>query len=312
MGGNIFPDNQRIPNKDSYYKTVDNNKTLFNNKVEFYLPSVLKDKTTFGDIDIIYDNLNTEYVLSILKESGLPFIKNGSVISYQTKDKYQIDLIGIQTNSLAYAVNYFSYSDHGNILGRLSKLFNLKHGFNGLQYLYKKDDGNYQRSIDLSFSYEDILTFLCLDINSFKEGFENEEHLFNWIYSSPFINTEIFKFENLNNKNRVRDFKRKCYNNWLSYLKDKPVKNFKPTSSERLDLYFPFLQEEILKLDYSYNEMKLGKQLFNGQVVSTLTGLTGPALGKFMGKVKLHFTKPLSQYTQEEIKQIVLQVHNRE
>ena len=70
----------------------------------------------------------------------------------------------------------------------------------------------------LSNNFEDILNILGLNTTVYKNGFDTYQEMFDFVISSPYFDKNLFLFENLNNKNRVRDKKRKTYNMFLEYL----------------------------------------------------------------------------------------------
>ena len=224
MGGSAFKDeftgipvNRRMDSKEDFLNTFNAQVDLLGHLFSMRLPHQINSKTSFGDIDIIVPTGHLEGVYEVLKENELPFFTNGIVTSYLTHDKVQIDLINIEPSKIEYAVKYFSYGDHGNILGRILKHeLNVKNSFNGLYYIYRNE--RFKRDILLSMDYDDVFKLLSLDKEPFYEGFETEYDLFNWIATSPLIKEDAFKLENLTNKDRARDRKRKFYNQWVAYL----------------------------------------------------------------------------------------------
>ena len=107
-----------------------------------------------------------------MKSLELPLSINTNVISYQYEG-YQVDLIFLEEKFIPYAINYFSFGDHGNVLGRLSKRHGLKTGFKGLSYTFIKDQGNTKIDISVSMEYTDMLEYLKYDSDKFKEGFKD-------------------------------------------------------------------------------------------------------------------------------------------
>ena len=147
MGGSAFKDkltgvpvNRRMESKQDFLDTFNAQVDLLGHLFPMRLPHQINSKTSFGDIDIIVPTGSLEAVYEVLNKNQLTYLTNGIVVSYLTYDKVQIDLINIEPSKIEYAVKYFSYGDHGNILGRVLKhKLNEKNSFNGLYYIYRNE-----------------------------------------------------------------------------------------------------------------------------------------------------------------------------
>ena len=93
-------------------------------------------------MDILYvsqDNIN---IINYIKEIFNPkeIYKNGDVISFSyeinsfSEEYFQIDLIKCENESekLSMSKYYYSYGDLGNILGRITKKYDIRFGHKGL------------------------------------------------------------------------------------------------------------------------------------------------------------------------------------
>lgn len=313
MGGNVFKDNLRINSKQEFYEVYGKqHKLLAENIAEFIeLPREIDSKTDFGDMDLVVDIDFLNKYKAIIEEAGYPFSRNGIVLSYQTPEKYQIDLIGIDKCKLNYALRYFSFGDHGNILGRLLKFqFQLKHGFNGLSYEFKTDSPNYQRLVELSYVYDDVLDLLKLDKYKFISGFETEEELFDWIYESPCMNTTIYAFDKLKTSDAKRDKKRKFYCRWLDYLKTKPKKEYVLPEEEKkliLDTEYPKLGIALLVYKNEYKKLVDYRNKFNRHIVKDLLKIDNEEFGNFMRSFKATYSQSdINNLTADEVKELIL------
>ena len=317
MGGNVFKDNRRMESKKEFYSVYgEQHKFLSSKNIHEFieLPRQIESKTSFGDMDLVVniDKLNT--YKSKLIDAGYPVSRNGIVLSYQTPEKYQIDLIGIDKCKLNYALRYFSFGDHGNILGRLVKFqFQLKHGFNGLSYEFITDSPNYRRLIELSYVYDDILDLLKLNKYKFIEGFETEEELFDWIYESPYMNTTIYSFDKLKTSDAKRDKKRKFYCRWLDYLKTKPKKEYVLPQEEKeyiLDTEYPQLGIAIFIYENDYKNLVDYRNKFNRHIVKELLKIDNEEFGNFMRSFKATYSQSdINDLTADEVKELILN-HN--
>lgn len=239
------------------------------------------------DVVVNSNKVDVSFIETKLKRYGYPVSKNGNVLSFLYKS-FQIDLIFVDDLYFNYAWHYFGYQDLGNLIGRLAKQYGLKHGWQGLYYVQRNGDHVVKEHL-LSTEYLDILKCMHLDKYTFFKGFETYEQMFDWIVSSPRFMPDIFKFENLNHTNRVRDRKRKTYNMFLSYLEEIDVgqfeDNFKLTEEEKRECvcrWFPFIRKEIEEIDKHIERVNVTKAKFNGALVSQLTNIVGKDLGNFI------------------------------
>lgn len=259
MGGNLFKESKRMESKEEFQNAIQEQRVRFPN-LKLIGPRQLKDKETFGDLDMLVETGHAEEIRKVLDAEGLKHSTNGRVLSYLDPNNYQVDLIQIPEDRLMYAWCFFSDGDLGNILGRMVKnVYHLKNSFLGLYYVYRPDDtGNYNQEFLVSLCYEELIILLGLNIQKWQRGFETQDELFEWIYASKYLNTGIFKLENLNNKNRVRDRKRKFYNAWLEFLAGKEPKIPTTNKISVLDV-FPGFAEEYDRCHAEYLETKLLK-----------------------------------------------------
>lgn len=320
MGGSAFKDkstgvplNRRMESKQDFLDTFNTQVNLLGHLFPMRLPHQINSKTSFGDIDIIVPTGHLEAVYGVLRENELPFFTNGIVVSYLTHDKVQIDLINIEPSKVEYAVLYFSYGDHGNILGRILKhKLNVKNSFNGLYYIYRNE--RVKKDILLIMDYNDVFKLLSLDKEPFYEGFETEYDLFNWIAGSPLIKEDIFKLENLTNKDRTRDRKRKFYNQWVQYLTTEDYKRINKNKHPEFNLYsYPHLAVKYNEYEKEFKDIKSLYNKFNGDIVMKLTNLTGKNLGNFIANFKRKYSDEyLNSSSEESIKQMILKEHERQ
>lgn len=301
-----------MESKQDFIDTFNAQVDLLGHLFPMRLPHQINSKTSFGDIDIIVPVCDRNLVYDVLEASGIPYITNGIVTSYLTHDKVQIDLIFIEPNKIEYAVKYFSYGDHGNILGRILKhKLNVKNSFNGLYYIYRNE--RFKRDILLTMNYDDIFKLLSLDEKPFYEGFETEYDLFDWIATSPLIEHDIFSLENLTNKDRTRDRKRKFYNQWVEYITTERYQNIIKNNYPELDLYsYEHLSKQYEEYEKEFEQLKSNHKKFNGNLIMQLTGLKGKDLGNFIVNFKKKYSDDyLNSSSEESIKQVILKEYKQ-
>lgn len=280
----------------------------------------VKEKESFGDIDIVIvkeDDRNVkEIICDNIEKFGLReelIFRNKDVISILYKEKYQIDFIFTNRKEKDYHQSYLAYNDLGNLLGRIIKESGFQHGHNGLFYVYREGN-HYKELIELTTNYSDALEILGLDVDKFYSGFDTFVEMFEYVTSCKYFKKSRFALENLNNRNRVRDRKRKVYNEFLKYIETVQDKDGEvPSPFDE----FPWLQERCEQIRESRMHKNLLREKFNGNNVHKWTGMTGgksderAMFGKFMEYVQYQegFESFLETCTIEELEKYVKKQH---
>lgn len=272
----------------------------------------IREKTDFGDIDLIvidersfeerkYNNISPLIkIQENLDKFGINedlFINNNPYGSILYESKYQVDFIVAQPEWAEYNRNYLSYNDLGNLLGRTVKRFNITHGHDGLYYDYYSEDKSHRHRFLLTYDYNAILRILGLDKEQFYKGFDTYKEMFDFVQSSKYFDPEIFKFENLNNRNRVRDKKRKVYNMFLQYIDfDKKCEAvYDPTVD------YPWVVPAVQDYIAEYHRRKAIREAVPGRLVMEHTGLKGKQLGYLIEQVKKAYEDNLIGISQEKL-----------
>ena len=265
-----------------------------------------REKETFGDLDILIakpkmDRDEFTKILQTQFKSEYQYF-NQDVISFDYKD-FQVDLIFVPESDFETALNYYSWNDINNLVGQVAKIFNLKHSHKGLVYIYRgdTDSGYFKREITVSKNLKDIYTFLGYDYSIYEDGFDTLNEMFDFVVSTPYIDTHNFEYSQLNAINRVRNRKRKNYVLFLEYLVDNNIKKSfhfsKDEIEKRIDDFFPEanFSKQIARYNNEYKTTLDISQKFNGELVMRLiSGLHGRELGKFIYSFRL-------KYSNEEI-----------
>ena len=112
----------------------------------------------------------------------------------------------------------------------------------------------------------------------------------------------------MTNKDRVRDRKRKFYNQWVAYLLTEEYKKINKNKYPEFDLYsFPHLAVKYNEYEKEFKDIKSLYNKFNGGIVMELTNLTGKDLGNFIANFKRKYTDEyLNSSSEESIKQMIL------
>lgn len=318
MGGNCLKNvYTRRYNADEYYvlcnEVIDKICIASDTWMTVDVIPTYRNKESFGDMDILYSTFTEKpfqktTIQRIFPETKEIFV-NINVTSFEYKE-FQIDLIYVNQETIDYALNYFSFSDLGNLVGRIAHRFGLKHGHNGL-FLPLRDGDNKFAEILLTDDYSTALKFLGLDSDKFKEGFDDLEDIFEFVTSSKWFHPDSYDLAELSHMHRTRDKKRVTYQKFLEYIKDWDsevieINRNKQDYMEDIFNFFPGSGEQFRKVMAELAMMRNAKQKFNGEVVFELTGLKDKELGEFMKTLrKLFWFRPenLVYSTQNQIEE---------
>ncbi len=292
-------------------------------------------KADFGDLDILLESEpaqaagGTEALMALAREvfHATDLFKNGNVLSFdyretarQTEPGFQVDVITMHGASFEFALNYFSFNDLGNLMGRTAHKQGCSFGHDGLWYYFR--DGDYKfREVLLTRDFDTALVAMGYDPARFHQGFEGLEDIFGYVAGSAYFNRDIFLLENRNHQSRVRDRKRKTYTEFLKWCEARPALPAYPYPADKREwLAHLFAQFPPFKGEYDQAQVDLERQRrvklrFNGEFVRALTGLEDRALGELMRRFKEQFEsveamhEHVLSHTVEELGAQVLALH---
>jgi hypothetical protein len=274
------------------------------------------DKPDFGDLDILIE-AGAHYDPALLAQAldATEIVCNGDVTSIGVRlaeGIFQVDLIKTAPASFDFAERYFGLNDFGNLVGRVAHKFGAKFGHLGLQYMLR-DAGNASHLIEeicITTDFGAALTLLGYDAARYENmrstgQFRTLDDIFRFVVSTPFVNREIYLFDNMNHASRIRDAKRATYNAFLAWL-DLQAPGLVPAyawgengSAERtqqqdgfLDAAFnalPAFRERYDRALALAARRKLVKLQFNGALAAEATGLSGKPLGELMTGIRASF-----------------------
>lgn len=259
------------------------------------------NKKDFGDLDVIVVGEHVVYeadkaeMAKYLKETfdTKEIFFNNGVVSFEYKN-FQIDLILVKSYELETAHFYYSYNDLNNLVGTYVRNFGLSLGYDGLTIYLSDSSNNEHSSFIISRDPRKIYEFVGLNFDRYLEGFNDIQDVFEYVISSRFFTTSLFKYENLDSKNRTRNRKRKTYSTFLTWLDDNKIdRKFrwrKDTSvyHKSIEKFFNVnLDIEIEKLNTKVAYRKNLAVKFNGDIIKRLIPeLSGVRLGQFINSFK--------------------------
>ncbi len=262
-----------------------------------------KTKKDFGDADFLVESSDISFdIRERIQNTFLPkqIVKNSNVWSFDVEN-FQIDIILTAPRYYNASLNYFSYNDLSNLEGRLFHKLGLKHGHDGLKYIVR--DGTTERDeIELSLDVKEFLPLVGLDYNKRASGFDSLEDIFEYVSSSPYFNPDIYLLENRNHISRVRDKKRKTYQEFLKWCElNKSRLNsfvFEDNKDRYLPLIiatFPNFKSQYDKIQENIQKQKERAAKFNGNMVKELLSIEGKELGGFISNFKKS-REPFNKY----------------
>jgi hypothetical protein len=299
MGGNAIQNARRI-NKAEFDQIIEELRSILP-ELNFSVVKAYRQKPDFGDIDLVVTTSPTVNQKQLIRDRLQPTDEydNGPFFSVEYKG-VQVDFIFMHESEAQAALHYFHWNDLGNFIGRVARSLNFKYGHDGLSYDKHYSD-HYKISVPVSKDTKKILEFLGYDYNVWLHGFEEKNDIFEYAMSTPYFNATYFSLEEQAHNDRVRNRKRKMYQSMLEHIQAKGVEGKPKLSQEEREAHFQRaitffnngfekkVEEEKAKYDLSVKV----KELFNGDIVSKLTGmfgkhsgLTGKELGQFIQKIK--------------------------
>lgn len=311
-------------------------KSAFDTDVELVVS--LNNKEDFGDMDILVLNYGQiprpEEIKKILEDefNANEVFRNSTIYSFDYKE-LQVDLIFTPTRNWETSQIFFAYNDLGNLMGKIFHKLGLSYGFEGLKYIYRINDSRILEEFVVSKDMPKIFSFIGLSWERFQEGFDEVEDIFEYVISSPYFEPSSFYLENLDQKNRKRNKKRKNYALFVQYIEEKFGKDDKDRSKRYhydpdKEKYWPMIHEHFKDdIDFLGKLEKLNKKeeyrlnvaaKYNGRIIMELIPeLSGAELGRFIKDHRIYI--PTEVYcslddvvymnTAEDVKEMILKFY---
>jgi hypothetical protein len=300
MGGNLFKLG-RLPKED--YQKIEAALIPFLDQQfgRFYrIPRYYFSKPDFGDLDIIVSTQglsgNWEHTKrQIIEKLQLTEVKSVGHVFSTNFMNFQVDYFVVDDRYFETTYNFMCFNDLGNILGKMFRRFNLKYGEEGLQYVYRRDDGHYKTDLPVSQDMAKILAFLELDHATWKRGFHTLEDMFAWAIQSPYFSVKPFLEPSKTTENRIET--RTTIQKFVDWLQANRITKTYDYLENR-DAYLPTIEAffpesrllaQIERENSRSAEVKAMAEKFNGHLVMELTGLQGKELGQFIVSFKSQF-----------------------
>jgi hypothetical protein len=268
------------------------------------VPRYIAEKPDFGDMDVVVrtndiENLR-EGLLRYTTMAGkhvftqaTPATKTG--FSCAMSD-LQVDIIRATPMNVTRTVEYLSFNDLSNILGKIAVRMGCRYDHRGLHFIYR-GTGHFKREIQIAYTMNSVCEYLGLDPRPWQRGFQTFDEMFEWVTSSPFFSPEFVTGGGPAKVKRRR--RRRTIAAFIDWLNERGMDRRETPPA------LPWL-EQVYALDdlERFNEpntletwleqvradevraQKVAAK-FNGRLVMELVpGLEGKRLGEFMTRMK--------------------------
>lgn len=246
-------------------------KDLLENSEHCYRLAIIpsyRNKESFGDCDLLSYMPNEIFEKELTNNKDFKILgkkQNGNVISYAVKFKnlepFQIDLIKTNSYNFDFNLNYLSYNDLGNLIGRIAAALGFKFAHDGL-YIQAwfshngtpkniekvKENGKtnehaeYKKECLFLSDFQKAIELLGFNYNRFCKGFDELEDIIEYVANSKYFCKDYFALENRNHIQRMRDKKRTTYSAALKYfenLKNRDRSTIKAEFKKTINSQFP-------------------------------------------------------------------------
>lgn len=298
MGGKLF-NLPRMP-RSRYLELEAEVRRYLDTKIpgRYRIPRYYSDKPDFGDMDVILVKMLNwdELRAGILRDLGITEYKTvGHVFSTNFRG-LQTDFFMVPEDDLETTYTFMSFNDLGNFIGRICRRFDLKYGERGLEYVYRRANGNHVAHLEVSRDFRETCGFLGLDYGAFGKGFASLEDVFDWVIASPYFSVAPYLDEATSNlQKRVAD--RTTVARFVEYLgargiDKRPELRDRKTYLDDVDRAFPAakLAEKIVKERDAEARALVIAGKFNGKrVMRLIPGLEGEQLGILIRHFKASF-----------------------
>lgn len=321
MGGNLYKLG-RI-SKVEYLKIETEIRKYLDEKLDnaYKIPRFYGNKLDFGDLDII---VNIDLLENDWSEIRQEIVEDLNIQQYQSNGRgfstvyknFQVDYFPVSDKFFDSTYNYLSFNDLGNLIGKISRRFNLKYGEQGLAYVYRHESGNYKKDLIITTDFQEISYFLKLNYHQWLKGFENLDSMYQWIIDSPYFSVTPYLEITTTLKNRLKN--RPTIQKFIEYLeKNKITKKY--NYLENRAEYIPLIHRSFpeAKIRDRIEQEKIPEAInvqiktkFNGQlIIKLIPGISGKELGDFILEFKNkfeNFSEFILKHSSEEIEREIL------
>jgi hypothetical protein len=266
------------------------------------------NKQSFGDVDVVVssDNLPTNWIDVLVhhfKLGNADWVKNSNVFSF-ARQELQVDLIITAAEEVDAGLDYFAYNDLGNLLGRMMHKLGIKYGHRGLSLVVRAPGTSGRVLQEIMLCSENVKQTVSEILGVDPHAtFDELTDIFEHVASSSMFDPDIYLLDNRNHTSRTRDRKRKTYSEFLEWIRiNQPAARFKfqtktehggygirePFYTDIVLAWWPWVEQVVNQAIKQYELDQEFAKVYNGELVSAITGLTGKNLGGFMQLMRIY------------------------
>lgn len=203
----------------------------------------------------------------------------------------QIDIMINDEKHMDFATCFYSYNDLSSLfIKKICSTKNLMLTTSGLYFDLKDNENKFVSKILVTDSFNEVLELFDFDVNIFRSGFKSIDDIFDFIVSSKYFNSGKFN-KNLFNKVDLLSYSsRPVFKSIVDRLNSNEVLPARYDNDFLLNSFhmLPQFKKRIIDREIIEKNRLVSKELFNGGIVSKITGLSGENLGKLMQSIRLH------------------------
>lgn len=263
------------------------------------------EKTSFSDVDIIVSKQAniTDNIKKAFLELGSKECKIRKDMLFFELNGVQIDVMLYDKEAVKFARDFYSYNDLISLMFKkicsASKLFLYPHGL-----FYKhKDIKGHDKSILVTRDFDNALQLFEYKPEVFRQGFKNFEDMYSFIITSPLFYPWKFNKKYFSKIDKASYESRPVFRFMVDKInsnEDRKERTEDAMLKKALSC-FPDFKERIDNFIENESDKEKAKIIFNGFLVTELTGLVGVELGDFM----THMRKILAAKHSNEYKLII-------
>lgn len=263
----------------------------------FYRINVLPDyaqKTDFGNLSVFVQgarrNVSDLLAKSLANALASPeYVVNDNRVSLSVQG-LQVDISLYPEELFQVSLDYHSYNGLGGLVGRLAHSVGL--ALREHEMVYPVRVGDYWLAdVPVSDSWFKTLELLGLDAAQWRQGFDSQESVFQYVASSPLFGKCLFENQGhdvLSAVNSLTAHQKMAA--WLQSpeaqaLRSQPLVSAQQWQADLL-ARAPEIQQAIDAVLAGYQRRLLAHEKFNGDVVMQWTGCSGVVLGGLLKKLK--------------------------
>lgn len=292
---------------------------------EIYVPRKLGNKSSYGDLDILYvpkesGPITKERLQKLFPETKEIIIK--SPTSHFELREFQIDIHWCSPEEFVVAKYWYEFGDSGMILSMMAHESGFHFGSIGLYVdVVEDEEAKKPQALEkmfLSTVPSKIWEFFGLSLERWEEGFDDEKSCTEYLMSSRFFKPFMFREGKLSGTKKKRRARQRPL---MSFLEKTVAERFpnesedptveealaarKKIKKEALEFFAKKAEYEAFKEDLLKKKATKAPKI-DGERLREAVGLKGKSLGEFITAFKSQFSD-FEKYLEEKPVETVIE-----